>query len=264
MQEAWIDDASAEDLAALADQLRQAGALEVATAQVLMQKGRPGMAMTALVLPERVAAVREVWLGVAPAWCARTPPGTLCCGAARVSARPLGGVTRQTGAQAGWESLPKVEHDELRRVSLQANVSIEQVDGSLGSGRAVPAAGGLDVVKRKLPGGLRLWVTLASLGFVAWALAGHAGWITRPLHFRPRLVVAASGLGLSWLSLVVNALAWRVLVNWLAMAPKGSRWCRCICAPICSSISRWDLAFVDRLRTLQPRLGTNRAGVGAA
>ena len=25
----------------------------------------------------------------------------------------------------------------------------------------------------KVPGGLRLWVTLASLGFVGWALAGY-------------------------------------------------------------------------------------------
>ena len=49
----------------------------------------------------------------------------------------------------------------------------------------------MDVVKRKLPGGLRLWVTLASLGFVAWALAGRGtDW---NYHFRPRLVVAASG-----------------------------------------------------------------------
>ena len=67
----------------------------------------------------------------------------------------------------------------------------------------------------KLPGGLKLWITLLTLGFVGWALAGHAAGL-RSLSISAQgwwwLVLA---LGLSWLSLVVNAGAWQVLVRWL-------------------------------------------------
>ncbi len=61
VQEAWIDDATAEDLSALMDQLRCGGALEVLSAPVLMKKGRPGVAITALVRPEHAAALRRLW-----------------------------------------------------------------------------------------------------------------------------------------------------------------------------------------------------------
>ena len=64
----------------------------------------------------------------------------------------------------------------------------------------------------KPPGGLKLWITLITLGFVGWALAGHAVGL-RALSITSQgwwwLVLA---LGLSWLSLVVNAGAWQVLV----------------------------------------------------
>ena len=67
----------------------------------------------------------------------------------------------------------------------------------------------------RFPGGVKLWITLLTLGFVVWALAGHAAGLRS-------LAITAQGwwwlvlaLGLSWLSLVVNAGAWQVLVSWL-------------------------------------------------
>lgn len=115
-------------------------------------------------------------------------------------------------------------------------------------------------MKLKLPGGLRLWVTLASFGFVGWALAGHVAGL-RDLTITARgwwwLLLA---LALSWLSLVVNALAWRVLVDWLGHG-RGD-------LPLVPLHLRTNLFkylpggiwhFVDRLRALQPRVGTNRA-----
>ena len=42
VQEAWIDDASAEDVAVLVDQLRLAGAWDVASQPIQMKKGRLG------------------------------------------------------------------------------------------------------------------------------------------------------------------------------------------------------------------------------
>jgi len=114
--------------------------------------------------------------------------------------------------------------------------------------------------KLSLPGGLRLWVTLASLGFVAWALAGHVAGL-RELTIGARgwswLVL---GLGLSWCSLVVNALAWRVLVVWLG---HGTDDLDLVSLHLRSNLLKylpggiWH--FVDRLRALQPRLGTNQA-----
>ncbi len=112
----------------------------------------------------------------------------------------------------------------------------------------------------KLPGGLRLWVTLASLGFIAWALAGHVAGL-RELTITARgwwwLLL---GLSLSWLSLVVNGLAWRVLVNWLghgvdevALVPLHLR------TNLLKYLPGGIWHFVDRLRTLQPRIGANRA-----
>ena len=86
---------------------------------------------------------------------------------------------------------------------------------------------------KTLPGGLKLWVTLLTLGFVGWALAGHAQGL-RELSISARgwwwLV---TGLGLSWLSLVVNALAWKVLVAWLGHGSARCHWCPCISAATC-------------------------------
>jgi len=115
-------------------------------------------------------------------------------------------------------------------------------------------------VKRKLPGGLRLWVTLASLGFVAWALAGHVAGL-RDLSISARgWLWLLLGLGLSWLSLVVNALAWRVLVNWLGHGTEGLALVPLhLRTNLLKYLPGGIWHFVDRLRTLQPRLGTNRA-----
>ena len=112
----------------------------------------------------------------------------------------------------------------------------------------------------KLPGGLRLWVTLASLGFIAWALAGHVTGL-RDLTLTARgwwwLLL---GLNLSWLSLVVNGLAWRVLMDWLghgvsdlALVPLYLR------TNLLKYLPGGIWHFVDRLRTLQPCIGANRA-----
>ena len=129
VQEAWIDDASAEDLADLADRLRTGGALEVATAPVLMQKARSGVAMTALSLPERASDLRQIWLsaGTTLGLRERRQGRWLLLRRAGVCPSPWGDLrVKQVRRPGGGMSL-KVEHDELRRVSLQANVSLEQV-----------------------------------------------------------------------------------------------------------------------------------------
>jgi len=60
-QQAQIDDATPEDLAFLADELRRAGALEVFSQALLMKKGRPGVLVTVLARPEQAEALRRIW-----------------------------------------------------------------------------------------------------------------------------------------------------------------------------------------------------------
>ena len=60
-QQAQIDDATAEDLAFLAEALRQAGAVEVFSQPIGMKKGRTGLLLTALAPPALAPALRRVW-----------------------------------------------------------------------------------------------------------------------------------------------------------------------------------------------------------
>ena len=129
VQEAWIDDASAEDLAHLAESLRQAGALEVVTTPALMHKARQGVAMTALLLPDRAAALRAVWFGQGPSLGLRErrQGRWLLWRRMGLCTSPWGDVRVKQVRRPGGHTTLKVEHDELRRVSLQAEASIEQV-----------------------------------------------------------------------------------------------------------------------------------------
>jgi len=60
-QQAQLDDASAEDLAFLIEELRTAGAVEVFSQPVQMKKGRPGTLITVLAHTELAQPLREVW-----------------------------------------------------------------------------------------------------------------------------------------------------------------------------------------------------------
>ena len=103
-------------------------------------------------------------------------------------------------------------------------------------------------------------MTGLSLGFVGWTLSGHLS------GFQALTVTARGwwwlvlGLAASWLSLVINAIAWRVLVAWL-----GSRTEDLALVPLYLRTNLlkylpggiWH--FVERLRTLQSSIGVNRA-----
>ncbi|MAX89108.1 MAG: TIGR00299 family protein [Synechococcus sp. SAT82] len=61
VQEAWIDDASPEDVALLVDQLRAGGAVDVACHPLQMKKSRTGLAITALMPPGLAESLRDIW-----------------------------------------------------------------------------------------------------------------------------------------------------------------------------------------------------------
>lgn len=57
-----LDDSTGEAVAALADRLRDAGALDVVLLQTVMKKGRPGVRVEALAAPDRVDALERLLL----------------------------------------------------------------------------------------------------------------------------------------------------------------------------------------------------------
>lgn len=128
-QQAQIDDATPEDLAAFQDSLRQAGALEVFCQPILMKKGRPGWLVTTLAVPESAARLRGVWwthsttLGVRE----RSQPRWVLPRRHRILATPLGPVPlKQARLPDGrWRSKP--EHDALRELARSHNLSMDQV-----------------------------------------------------------------------------------------------------------------------------------------
>ena len=68
----------------------------------------------------------------------------------------------------------------------------------------------------------KLWITLASLAFIAVALV-HQGEQLRQINLESRgWWLLLLGLGLTWLSIMINGLAWRVLLDWLGQRPPRS------------------------------------------
>ncbi len=141
-QQAQIDDATAEDLAYLAEALRRDGALEVFSQPVAMKKGRTGTLMTALMPPELGPRLRRVWwrhgttLGVREQlqerWVLPRQSETL--------------ATRLGPVRIKWATLPdgrrraKAEHADLEELAGRLGRSIEEVRDEVR--RALAADGG--------------------------------------------------------------------------------------------------------------------------
>ena len=129
VQEAWIDDATPEDVAVFSDQLRDAGALDVVSEQVQMKKGRQGVSVKALVTAEQAPGLRVVWFSQGTTLGLRehshgrwllprrggscpTPWGSVRVKQVR---RPQGIIT------------VKPEHDDLLRLSVETGHSLEEL-----------------------------------------------------------------------------------------------------------------------------------------
>jgi hypothetical protein len=129
VQQAQIDDASAEDLAFLVEALRQAGAVEVFSQAILMKKGRPGTLLSALVPPDLAPQLRAVWwrhgttLGVREQrqqrW--RLPRESFTL------ATPLGVVRLKRAWLPGGGERCKPEYEDLAALAHHHGVSLQQV-----------------------------------------------------------------------------------------------------------------------------------------
>jgi len=126
VQEAWIDDASAEDIAWLLDRLRQAGALDVACQSLQMKKGRSGVAVTALGLTEQAPQLRRIWFEAGPSiglrerqqgrWLLPRRAGTL--------STPWGVLTAKQVRRPDGRCTVKPEADALQRLSQASGCSV--------------------------------------------------------------------------------------------------------------------------------------------
>jgi uncharacterized protein (DUF111 family) len=129
VQQAQIDDATAEDLAFLAEELRQAGALEVFSQPIAMKKGRPAQLLTALVAPGQAERLRLVWWRHSTTLGLREHPQTRWVLPRRSwqLATPLGPVRiKQAQLPDGrWRSKP--EHDDLAALARQHTLGLDQV-----------------------------------------------------------------------------------------------------------------------------------------
>jgi uncharacterized protein (DUF111 family) len=129
VQQAQIDDATAEDLAFLAEELRQAGALEVFSQAIAMKKGRTAQLLTALVHSEQAESLRRVWWRHSSTLGLREHPQTrwVLPRRSRQLATPLGPVRlKQAQLPDGrWRSKP--EHDDLAALARQHTLGIDQV-----------------------------------------------------------------------------------------------------------------------------------------
>ena len=129
VQQAQIDDATPEDLAFLAEELRQAGALEVFSQAIAMKKGRTAQLLTALVAPEQAERLRRVWWRHSSSLGLREQHQTRWVLPRRSLelAPPLGPVRlKQAQLPDGrWRSKP--EHDDLAALARQHTLGIDQV-----------------------------------------------------------------------------------------------------------------------------------------
>ncbi|MEB3351191.1 MAG: LarC family nickel insertion protein [Cyanobacteriota bacterium] len=129
VQQAQIDDASAEDLAHLVEELRRAGALEVFSQPLMMKKGRLGTLVTALADPALAQQLRATW------WAQGTSLGVR----EHLEQRwelprqlepldtPLGPVRIKRRRRPDGGEAFKPEHDDLVALASRHNLPLEEV-----------------------------------------------------------------------------------------------------------------------------------------
>jgi uncharacterized membrane protein YbhN (UPF0104 family) len=88
----------------------------------------------------------------------------------------------------------------------------------------------------QLPGGLRLWISLLSLGFLLAALVGNGQQLLMIRLEAQAWCWLALAVGVSLLSLVVNGLAWGVIVGQLGLKP---RWQPLVASYLSSNLRKY-------------------------
>ena len=132
-QEAWIDDATPEDISSLTDELRRAGAMEVVSHPVNMKKGRQGISVKAIVKTEHADDVRLAWFskGTTIGLRERMEGRWVLLRRRGTCPTPFGKIfVKQVQRPDGTLSI-KPEHDELVRISNETGKSIDSIRSSV-------------------------------------------------------------------------------------------------------------------------------------
>ena len=109
----------------------------------------------------------------------------------------------------------------------------------------------------------KLWITLASLTLIGVALVQQSAQLRQQSLDSQGLWWLLLGLGLTWLSILINGLAWRVVLGWLGSVPEDL-----VVVPLFvrSNLLKylpggiWHL--VERVRLLRPSMGGGPALAG--
>ncbi len=119
---------------------------------------------------------------------------------------------------------------------------------------------GSQILRISLPGGSRIWITTLSLGFVFYSLITNfreIREISLDFHSYGWLLL---GLLVSCISLVVNSIAWKLLIKWLGYQPEK--------IDLIALFLRTNLLkylpggvwhFIERLRKLRPHMKIGEA-----
>lgn len=109
----------------------------------------------------------------------------------------------------------------------------------------------------------KLWITLASLAFIGVALQKQSGQLQELSLSQEGWCLLFLGFGLTWLSILINGSAWRILLTWMGHNPEG--------IAIVPLFVRSNLLkylpggiwhFVERVRQLRPVIGGGPALAG--
>ena len=109
----------------------------------------------------------------------------------------------------------------------------------------------------------KLWITLASLAFIGVALQKQSGQLQELSLSQEGWCLLFLGFGLTWLSILINGSAWRILLTWMGHNPDG--------IAIVPLFVRSNLLkylpggiwhFVERVRQLRPVIGGGPALAG--
>ncbi|WP_320667280.1 lysylphosphatidylglycerol synthase domain-containing protein [Prochlorococcus sp. MIT 1307] len=118
----------------------------------------------------------------------------------------------------------------------------------------------LFLAKVSPPGGFRLWITITSLTFVGYSLFRNSENFNKIPLDTITFSWISFGIGVSLLSLIVNAIAWRLLLSWLDY---DSNKIELIPLFLSSNLLKylpggiWH--FVERLRALRSQMGSGQA-----
>ena len=132
-QEAWIDDATPEDIAILIEKLRSAGAIDVICHSVDMKKNRKGICIKAIVYPKNETLLREVWFNYSTTIGLRENKINRWILPRRIVKHQTkyGEISFKQAIRPNGKISIKIEHKDLNQISLNTKISIEEIRRNL-------------------------------------------------------------------------------------------------------------------------------------